>query len=164
MKTIAKRIDWQCDHKIITRMQFISHRNNPKYFVTGKCFTNALKVCDILPDAKIVAGWLVAPCDAHSLRPEYDAMIIKHYWNRYRGQHIDATPMNRHGVTWVWNRDHAVDYTYSTWLLEDDFKYWHHQWGTDTLTHHESTQIQHEKQHMEKITATEFAAGGTHCQ
>ncbi len=120
LKNIAKRIHFKHKTKIVDVITAPQIHQGAKM---GQCWGVARQACIDIPGTHMVQGYMIQPCDHHSLRSTADALVLKHYWNKTRGQFIDYSPLRIHDAIYVLDQHHQVNYDYSDWLV-DDYQYY----------------------------------------
>jgi hypothetical protein len=121
LKNIVKRIPFNHKTKIVDVL--IAPPLHPDAKI-GRCYSTAIRACQEIPGTTMVQGYLIQACDEFSLRPTADAMVLKHYWNKTRGQFIDYSLQYLRDSVYVLDQDHSVNYDFSDWLMEDDYRYY----------------------------------------
>ena len=119
LKNIVKRIHFKHKTKIVDVITAPQIHPDAKM---GQCWGVAMQACREIPGTKMVQGYMIQPCD-RSLRPTADALVLKHYWNKTRGQFIDYSPLISHDAIYVLDQHHPVNQNWSEWLAEDDYQY-----------------------------------------
>ena len=120
LKNIAKRIHFKHKTKLVDVWQAPQLQPGAKM---GKCWSRAKQACLEIPGTTMVQGYLIQPCGEDTLRPTADALVLKHYWNKTRGQFIDYSPMRLRESVYVLDQDHPVNHDFSDWLVRDDYQY-----------------------------------------
>jgi len=120
LKNIAKRIHFKHKTKLVDVWQAPQLQPGAKM---GKCWSRAKQACLEIPGTTMVQGYLIQPCGEDTLRPTADALVLKHYWNKTRGQFIDYSPLYMRESVYVLDQHHPVNYDFSDWLVEDDYQY-----------------------------------------
>ena len=121
LKNIAKRIHFKHKTKLVD--VWMAPQIHPGAKI-GKCYSVARQDCTDIPATTMVQGYVIQPCDHLSLRPTADALVLKHYWNKTRGQFIDYSPLWISDAVYVLDQHHPVNYDFSDWLVEDDYQYY----------------------------------------
>jgi hypothetical protein len=121
LKNIAKRIPFRHKTKLVEVL--VAPQVHPDAKI-GKCWSVARQACDDVPGTTMVQGYMIQPCDQYSLRPSADAVIIKHYWNKTRGQFIDYSPVIYRDCVYVLDQHNPVNHNFSDWLEQDSIQYY----------------------------------------
>ena len=138
LKNIAKRIHFKHKTKLVDVV--VTPQLHPDAKM-GKCWGVARQACTDIPGTTMVQGYLIQPCDHRSLRPTADALVLKHYWNKTRGQFIDYSPLYIRDAVYVLDQHHPVNYDFSDWLTEDDYQYFTQGEGLSGPTQEEEARL-----------------------
>ncbi len=136
MKRFAKQIrNTLKDAKIVR----VDHRPNGDDRV-GRCWYNSLDFYHNNPNSRIVCGYIIYPADERSRRPDADAIIIAHYWNRINGEYVETGPHNPQldQGTYIVCRDQWVTPTdQGSWITSQDVVYYCQKRGLSSATQQE---------------------------
>tara|TARA_E500000318_G_scaffold109904_2_gene124009 strand:+ start:339 stop:797 length:459 start_codon:yes stop_codon:yes gene_type:complete len=149
MKRFAKQIRHLLNDAKIVK---VDHRPNGDDRVS-RCWYNSLEFYKQHPNSRIVCGYIIYPADERSFRPDADAMMIPHYWNRLNGEYVETGPHDPQldGGTYIVCRDQWVTPTdQAKWITLQDINYYCQTRGISPLTQQEANRVSEEQKELNK--------------